>query len=80
MIPAGKLKGKMKMCPKFLTFFKCLTLEGTVTSMVGSIHFFFLILKFKFINYEKVKFKFIDFEKTKFKFIDLEKFKFMKNL
>ena len=40
--------------------------------------FFFLIFKFKFIDFEKTKFKFkfIDFKKTKFKFIDSEKFKF----
>ena len=37
---------------------------------------FFLILKFKFIDFGKTKFKFIDFEKTKFKFIDFEKTKF----
>ena len=46
---------------------------------VGSIHFF-LIFKFKFIDFEKIKFKFkfIDFKKTKFKFkfIDFEKSKF----
>ena len=43
------------------------TSDGT---RVGSIHFF-LILKFKFIDFEKTKFKFkfIDFEKTTFKFI-----------
>ena len=44
-----------------------------VPTWAGSIHFF-LILKFKFIDFEKMKFKFIDFKKTKFKF------KFMKNL
>ena len=40
------------------------------TTRVGSIHFF-LIFKFKFIDFEKIrfKFKFIDFEKTKFKFM-----------
>ena len=39
---------------------------------------FFLIFKFKFIDFEKIKFefKFIDFKKTKFKFIDFEKSKF----
>ena len=43
---------------------------------VGSIHFF-LIFKFKFIDFEKIKFKFIDFQKPKFKlkFIDFEKSK-----
>ena len=39
---------------------------------------FFLILKFKFIAFEKTKFKFkfIDFEETKSKFIDFEETKF----
>ena len=37
---------------------------------------FFLIFKFKFIDFEKIKFKFIDFKKPKFKFIDFEKSKF----
>ena len=48
-----------------------------MTCRVGSIHFF-LIFKFKFIDFEKIKFKFkfIDWEKTKFKFIDFEKSKF----
>ena len=52
-----------------------LTLPLLLT-MVGSIHFF-LIFKFKFIDFEKIKFKFIDFKKTKFKFkfIDFEKSK-----
>ena len=35
-----------------------------ITSRVGFILFFFLILKFKFIDVEKAKFKFIDFEKS----------------
>ena len=56
------------------------TLAVGVVYRVGSIHFFFLILKFKFIDFEKTKFKFkfIDFEKMKFKFkfIDFEKTKF----
>ena len=58
-------------------------------SRVGSIYLFFLILKFKFIDFKntKFKFKFIDFEKSKFKFtfkfIDFAKvefkFKFINN-
>ena len=42
-------------------------------SRIGS--FYFLILKFKFIDFEKIRFKFIDFEKTKFKIIEFEKMK-----
>ena len=51
-------------------------------SRVGSTHFFFVIFKFKFIDFKntkfkfKFKFKFIDFGKTKFKFIDFGKTKF----
>ena len=39
------------------------------TALVGSIHLV-LVVKFKFIDFEKAKFKFIDFAKVKFKFIN----------
>ena len=47
-------------------------LPNLLSTRVGSTHFF-LIFKFKFIDFKETKFKFIDFEKTKFKFIDFVK-------
>ena len=54
----------------------CFNVKGFVCNQ-GWIHSFFLVCKFKFIDFKKTKFKskFFDFEKTKFqsKFIDFEK-------